>query len=274
MKEYGGIEIYIHCDAAECGAEQRVHDDASRRQDIARPWSVRGGPREPGLAGGVGGRDQPGEGADRGQVGESCWVAESSEDLGCLSAPPRAARGWIGRYRRVSEPWGLLAGVQRAPRLAEEWPKPSQRAPDGLPFDPRVPQPVQARRRRELLRLRRPRPSSSWRLIQAGRTVVATQSSRQRKNRRSRDTSTLAAGPAPSPQMPCGATLVKVISSVFACPARDLGQRRRDDLVALLFGQMTTADPAGHPPGPRARGHTRICLEVWPTTSQLTSCRS
>ena len=33
MKEYGGIEIYIHCDAAECGAEQRVHDDASRRQE-------------------------------------------------------------------------------------------------------------------------------------------------------------------------------------------------------------------------------------------------
>jgi hypothetical protein len=37
MKEYGGIEIYIHCDAAECGAEQRVHDDA-----LPDGWSRRG----------------------------------------------------------------------------------------------------------------------------------------------------------------------------------------------------------------------------------------
>ena len=40
-----------------------------------------------GLAGRVGGRDQSGEGADRGQVGESCWVAESSEDLGAQTRP-------------------------------------------------------------------------------------------------------------------------------------------------------------------------------------------
>jgi hypothetical protein len=104
--------------------------------------------------------------------------------------------------------------------------------------------------------------------------VVATQSSRQRKNRRSRDTSTLAAGPAPSLQMPCDATLVKRQSVQYSLAARDLGQRRRDHLVALLGGVLIThrcrrngvtqaghERPAWHPLGPPAP-HL-ICRRSW-----------
>ena len=50
-----------------------------------------------GLAGGVSGGDQAGEGADRGEVGESCCVAESSEDS--AARRPGRRRGWIGRSR-------------------------------------------------------------------------------------------------------------------------------------------------------------------------------
>src|SRR6185295_16769659 len=76
-----------------------------------------------GLAGGVGGRDQPGEGADRGQVGESCWVAESSEDLGCADAAGAGYRahdpGWVGlvveRADALVEPVDLVGQGQREP---------------------------------------------------------------------------------------------------------------------------------------------------------------
>jgi hypothetical protein len=75
------------------------------------------------LAGGVGGRDQPGEGADRGQVGESCWVAESSEDLGCADAAGAGYRahdpGWVGlvveRADALVEPVDLVGQGQREP---------------------------------------------------------------------------------------------------------------------------------------------------------------
>src|SRR4029079_12136127 len=67
----------------------------------------------------------PGEGAHRGQVGESCWVAESSEDLGCADAAVAGYRahdpGWVGlvveRADALVEPVDLVGQGQCEPGL-------------------------------------------------------------------------------------------------------------------------------------------------------------